>query len=108
MRLGHLTVVLNFNFVTSAFGPWERDLYKCLLLSLSLSLIIIIISMIINQRHADIRLTLVFKIIRGLISVNTKELLRPVQQTTRNAHPESFIPLQTLLVPSASTSFREQ
>ena len=58
---------------------------------------IIIIRIIINQRRADIRLTTIFKVMGGLISVDTKELLRPVQRTTRrrHTHPESFIPLQT-------------
>ena len=49
----------------------------------------------LEQRGTDIRLATLFKIKRDLISVDTKDLLRPVQRMTKHVHPESFTPLQT-------------
>ena len=49
----------------------------------------------LEQRRADSRLTTLFKITRGLLSVDTKGLLRPVTRQTRRTHAESFIPLCT-------------
>ena len=64
----------------------------------------------LEQQRVGITPTTLFlkkKITRDLISVDTKEILRPVQRITRHAHPETFIPLQTSQVPSAIPFFRE-
>ena len=48
----------------------------------------------LEQRRMDNRLTALFKVTRGLLSVNSHGLLRPVMRRTRRSHWESFIPLQ--------------
>ena len=51
----------------------------------------------LEQRQIDIRLTALFKVTWGLLSVNSHGLLRPVTRRTHHSHSESFIPLQTSL-----------
>ena len=51
----------------------------------------------LGQRRIDSRLTALFKITRGLLSVNSHGLLRSVMRRTRRSLSESFIPLQTSL-----------
>lgn len=49
----------------------------------------------LEQRRADLRLTMLYKITRGLTLVNRANYLRPVKRATRRTHSESFIPLST-------------
>ena len=51
----------------------------------------------LEQRRIDSRLMALFKITRGLLSVNSHGLLRRVMCMTRRSHSESFIPFQTSL-----------
>ena len=51
----------------------------------------------LEQRQIDIRITSLFKVTRGLFSVNSPGLLHPVMRRTHHSHLESFIPLQTSL-----------
>ena len=50
-----------------------------------------------GQCQINSRLTALFKITWGLLSVNSHGLLRPVMRRTRRSHPESFIPCSTSL-----------
>ena len=53
----------------------------------------------LEQRRADTRLALLFKIYNGLITVNAREYLRHPTQRSQHSHSYSFIPLSILPVP---------
>ena len=49
----------------------------------------------LEQRRADTRLALLFKIYNGLITVDAREYLRHPTQRSQHSHSYSFIPLST-------------
>ena len=62
----------------------------------------------LEQRRIDSRLMALFKITRGLLSVNSHGLLRPVMCMTRRSHSKSFIALQTSLSSEYLSFFKKK
>ncbi len=53
----------------------------------------------LEQRRADIRLILFYKIVHGLVAVDIKDQLMPALRLTRHSHPMAFI------IPSESAQY---
>ena len=49
----------------------------------------------LEQRRADSRLTLLYKIHKGHVPIETSKHLRPIKRRFRHSHSNSFIPLST-------------
>ena len=49
----------------------------------------------LEQRRADARLTLLYKIHHGHVPINASKYPRPMTRTSRHSHSDSYIPLST-------------
>ena len=49
----------------------------------------------LEQRRADARLTLLYKIHHGHVPINASKYLRPTTRISRHSHSDSYIPLST-------------
>ena len=49
----------------------------------------------LEQRRADARLILLYKIHHGHVPINASKYLRPMTRRTRHSHSDSYIPLLT-------------